>query len=245
MKLKLHTYGYDTVDGNLVRVRRDEIYFWSPVNMETGEVELEQFNDNLKPILEPWKWQKFKMVLAEEEPTDSISRNNLHILDDVQVRAKAGDASAQYALGIAYANREDVIQHHANQESVKWLRKAANQGHWAAQHALGMSYFSGKGVEVNKEEAQRWFALAETNRKGKRKDTIQEDAIKTPEDPLKVLREAAEQGNVVAQHNLGMCYDNGYAGVEVDRKEAQRWLELAAANRIALAETNRKGTRKD
>lgn len=176
--MKLHTYGYDTVDGNLVRVRRDEIYFWSPVNMETGEVEDEQFNDNLEPIESPWKWKRFKLVLAEEESnkesTDKINHNNLHILDDVQVRAKAGDANAQYALGIAYANREDVIQHHANQESFKWLRKAANQGHWAAQHALGMSYFSGKGVEVNKEEAQRWFALAETNRKGTRKDTIKE-----------------------------------------------------------------------
>lgn len=99
-----------------------------------------------------------------------MTTNNANILNDVRARAEAGDANAQYTLGLAYLNREDVIQNHANKESFVWLSKAANQGHWAAQHALGMSYFSGKGVEVNKEEAQRWFALAETNRKGKRKD---------------------------------------------------------------------------
>ena len=183
--------------------------------------------------------------LSNDECPEPITFNNLHILNDVQIRAKAGDANAQYALGIAYINREDVIQHHANKESFVWLRKAANQGHWAAQHALGMSYFSGKGVEVNKDEAQRWFVLAETNRKGTMKFTDQEEeAIKTPaqEDPVKGLREAAEQGNVNAQHNLGVCYDNGYGGVEVNKEEAKRWLALAAANRIALAETKRKGT---
>lgn len=171
--MKLQIY----INGKLVPVPQNEIYLWAPVHTETGEVsvdDIEQFDTIREPIEFPWKWQKFKMVLAEEEsnkePTDKINHNNLHILDDVQVRAKAGDANAQYALGIAYANREDVIQHHANQESFKWLRKAANQGHWAAQHALGMSYFSGKGVEVDKEEAQRWFALAETNRKGTRKN---------------------------------------------------------------------------
>ena len=106
--------------------------------------------------------------LSNDECLKPMTPNNVHILNDVQVRAKAGDANAQYTLGLAYLNREDVIQNHANKESVVWLRKAANQGHWAAQHALGMSYFYGKGVEVDKEEAQRWFALAETNRKGKR-----------------------------------------------------------------------------
>lgn len=111
-----------------------------------------------------------KFHLSNDECPEPITFNNLHILNDVQIRAKAGDANAQYALGIAYINREDVIQNHANKESFVWLRKAANQGHWAAQHALGMSYFSGKGVEVDKEEAQRWFALAETKRKGTRKD---------------------------------------------------------------------------
>jgi len=179
--MKLHTYGYEKVNNNLMRVRQDEIYVWVPTHTETGEVsmdDIEQFYTSLKPIGLPWKWQKFKMVLAEEESNEPMTTNSKHILDDVQVRAKAGDANAQYALGLAYLNREDVIQNYANKESFVWLRKAANQGHWAAQHALGMSYFSGKGVEVNKEEAQRWFALAETNRKGTRKDVIQQDARK-------------------------------------------------------------------
>ena len=40
---------------------------------------------------------------------------------------------------------------------------------------------------------------------------------------------AADQGNATAQHNLGVCYENGY-GVAADQAEAQRWYDLAKQN---------------
>ena len=39
---------------------------------------------------------------------------------------------------------------------------------------------------------------------------------------IKVWKEAAELGNVDAQYNLGVCYNNG-TGVKADNAEAARW----------------------
>ena len=52
-----------------------------------------------------------------------------------------------------------------------------------------------------------------------------------PEDhaeAVKWFRLAAEQGQVGAQFNLGVCYTTG-RGVSKDQKEAERWLALALA----------------
>ena len=44
---------------------------------------------------------------------------------------------------------------------------------------------------------------------------------------LSLWREAATMGNVDAQYNLGVCYNNGI-GVEADNSEAARWWTMAA-----------------
>ena len=41
-------------------------------------------------------------------------------------------------------------------------------------------------------------------------------------------RKAAEQGNAIAQFNLGVMYSNG-EGVKRDQTEAAKWYRLAAA----------------
>jgi TPR repeat protein len=51
-------------------------------------------------------------------------------------------------------------------------------------------------------------------------------------------RRAADQGNVVAQHNLGVMYANG-RGVPQNYAEAYKWWSLAAAQGYAKAVTNR------
>jgi TPR repeat protein len=49
--------------------------------------------------------------------------------------AKHGDATAQYYLGLMYANGQGVPQDYT--EATKWYRKAAEQGHAQAQFYLG------------------------------------------------------------------------------------------------------------
>ncbi|MEW6647288.1 MAG: sel1 repeat family protein [Pseudomonadota bacterium] len=73
--------------------------------------------------------------------------------------ARDGNMDAQYLLGSLYSSGgNDVAQDGA--EAVKWLTRAAEQGHQQAANTLGMMYVSGLGVKMNEAEAQKWFALA-------------------------------------------------------------------------------------
>jgi TPR repeat protein len=58
--------------------------------------------------------------------------------------AEQGDASAQYNLGVMYANGYGVPQDYA--EAVRWYRLAAGQGNAKAQYNLGLMYYNGEGV---------------------------------------------------------------------------------------------------
>ena len=59
-------------------------------------------------------------------------------------------------------------------------------------------------------------------------------AATSPTTVVESLRRAAEQGNAVAQHNLGLCYDYG-TGVEKDGREAVKWYRKAAEQGYADA----------
>ena len=54
--------------------------------------------------------------------------------DDFRVEAEQGVAEAQYNLGVCYYNGDGVDQNYT--EAVKWLSKAADQGHDKAQTEL-------------------------------------------------------------------------------------------------------------
>ncbi|MDA9060739.1 sel1 repeat family protein, partial [Planktomarina temperata] len=54
---------------------------------------------------------------------------------------------------------------------------------------------------------------------------------------LQEWKPLAEAGNVVAQYNLGVMYDNGY-GVPQDYAEAVKWYRLAAEQGYDSAQYN-------
>ena len=72
--------------------------------------------------------------------------------------AEQGNATAQFNLGVLYANGQGVPQDY--QEALKWYRKAAEQGDADAQYNLGLLYDSGRGVPQNSEEAAKWYRKA-------------------------------------------------------------------------------------
>src|SRR6516225_7738171 len=45
-------------------------------------------------------------------------------------------------------------------ESFKWAMKAAQRGHMIAQHNVAGSYFHGRGVEQNLDQARYWYTKA-------------------------------------------------------------------------------------
>ncbi|MDB4748903.1 sel1 repeat family protein, partial [Akkermansiaceae bacterium] len=61
----------------------------------------------------------------------------------IQERAEAGDADAQYNMGMMYDNGDEVPQD--KDEAMKWMRKAAEKGNAKAQFRLSKMYAKGQG----------------------------------------------------------------------------------------------------
>ena len=65
--MTLHRFDYENQDGQMVKVRKDEIYVWAAVNTDTGEVELDDipiFDDQLSTLNHPWRWERFTLTLS-------------------------------------------------------------------------------------------------------------------------------------------------------------------------------------
>ena len=98
----------------------------------------------------------------------------------------------------AFSKGIDCLGTEENEEGVKWVRMAAEQGLDLAQNFLGELYEAGYGgLEEDPAEAVRWY------------------------------RKAAEQGLDDAQFRLGFCYINGI-GVAENPAEASLWIYKAA-----------------
>jgi len=147
--------------------------------------------------------------------------------------ADQGHAISQYFLGVMYESGRGVPLDHA--EAVRWFRKAADQGEAGAQYKLGLKYFTGSGVPQDKVESERWLHMAA--------DQDDTDAqlflsLMFPHSEgaagnyaaqgLNRLRDAADQGDPVAQGSLGEIYRDG-KGVAQDYVMAHMWLNLAAS----------------
>ena len=76
----------------------------------------------------------------------------------LRVKANAGDADAQYNLGLMYLKGQGVPQDYA--QAVTWWRQAAEQGDAAAQSDLGVMYATGQGVPQDDAQAVAWTRKA-------------------------------------------------------------------------------------
>ena len=79
-------------------------------------------------------------------------------IDSLRQRADAGDAEAQYNLGVCYNYGALVVQDY--KVAVSWYRLAAGQGYASAQNSLGNRYYNGEGVSQDYAEAVKWYRLA-------------------------------------------------------------------------------------
>jgi uncharacterized protein len=122
--------------------------------------------------------------------------------------AEAGEAKAQYGLGLTYRNGTGVKQDDA--EALKWYKKAAEQGYAPAQMGIGVIYFQGKGVETDDSEAFRWFRKAAKQGDAGAQNKIGEMymhgvGVKQNHDHAMVwFHKAAEQGHVIAERNIAV-----------------------------------------
>jgi tetratricopeptide (TPR) repeat protein len=157
------------------------------------------------------------------------------LFENSKAKAEKGDAHSQYLLGCYYHIGEGVPKDYA--EAAKWLRKAAEQGHAAAQFSLGgVCYANGLGVPKDYAEMVKWWRKAAeqghaTAQRGlgicySNGQGVQQDYVEA----VKWYRKAAEQGEADAQINMGNCYSEG-KGVPQDYVQAYKWYNLASAQK--------------
>lgn len=79
-------------------------------------------------------------------------------IDPLIEASRKGEASAMFALGLAYFFENGVVKN--DKESSKWVLKAANLGHTRAQAEIGHRYAVGLGVIKDDLKAIEWYRKA-------------------------------------------------------------------------------------
>jgi len=166
---------------------------------------------------------------------------SLEQMGSLEEKAQAGDASAQYQVGLCYGKGVFVGRNPV--AAVKWFQKAANQGHAHAQYDLGVHYDEGDGVAPNAIQAARWWRqAAEQGLPWAQNDLglcyarghgVDKDAGQA----ARWFRLAAQQGLASAQNNFGLCCVTGQ-GVDKDAVEAVKWFRRASRKGDAGAQRN-------
>jgi len=145
-----------------------------------------------------------------------------------------GDARRQVELGVEYCHGKNG-KTQKYETAVEWWKLAAAQGDAEAQWLLGNAYLFGRGVEKNKEEAERLWKLAEQNRKAKPDDLV----TKTASSPnlTGTTLAYAQAGDARLQNEMGnMCYSGD--GMPEDKEQAVEWWQKAAEQGNYAAQTS-------
>lgn len=147
--------------------------------------------------------------------------------------AEAGDAKAQYNLGLMYNRGEGVPQD--TQQAIRWYRQSAENGFVEAQYALGVIYFKNELVPFDYAESIRWYRMAAAQGHARSQLNLGvaylrgEAVPQSYDEALKWYRLAAAQQESDAQYGLGLLYFGG-DGVAQDLPAAHMWLALSAAS---------------
>ena len=83
----------------------------------------------------------------------------------LQIKARRGDAESQWEVASSYEDGVEgaagtVIVRQNLKRAFEWYQKAAEQGHAAAQVALGILLSTGKGTTLDNEAAIYWTEKA-------------------------------------------------------------------------------------
>ena len=101
----------------------------------------------------------FRVFLLAATMVTLLSTTSLSAdIEALRKQAEAGNAQAQFDLGVAYGKGQGVPQDSA--EAAKWTRMAAVQGSMGAQYNLGNAYYFGEGAPQDYSEAIKWFRMA-------------------------------------------------------------------------------------
>lgn len=162
----------------------------------------------------------------------AMAQDNNIPLNDLKIRAEAGDKTATRQIAEAYyLGRGGVEQDF--KLAAQWYEKLARQGDVRAQTSLGLIYARGYGVEKNTALALKWLNLAAAQRDPGAQYSLStiyfrgEGVPQNLAESARLRKEAAARGHVQAQADLGSMYWDG-KGVEKNLILAYQWLGIAA-----------------
>lgn len=99
----------------------------------------------------------FPMEMAEPSPT-RLRPQREATPEELGKMAEHGDAEAQWRLGNLHRDGDGVRQ--SDVEAIEWFRRAAEQKYVPALSALGLQYWSGRGVKQDYNKAYFWYDVA-------------------------------------------------------------------------------------
>jgi len=149
----------------------------------------------------------------------------------LRVAAADADASAEYEVGIRFAEGRTVTQN--SEEAARWLDRAARAGIVPAQFRLGSLYEKGLGVKKDIETARKLYIVAAEKGHAKAMHNLAvlyaEGLEGKPDykNAAQWFSRAANHGVADSQYNLGILYARGI-GVEQNLAESYKWFTLAA-----------------
>jgi TPR repeat protein len=149
-------------------------------------------------------------------------------LPDMQKRAAAGDADAQFRLGLAYLNGKAVEKN--GFLAAMWFNQADEGGHALAYpFVLALIYSLG-----NEAQAMSWVrqSVAQGVPLAQTLTPVPSSVAQTA---ARQLRQQAEKGDAIAQFILGADYELGFK-VTRDLAQAAAWYRRAAEQGFAKAQ---------
>ena len=179
--------------------------------------------------------------LGSFRATEGIYRllNNAFLKPYLQKQIKNEDPLAMYVWAALIAYDFDVSVSKA--EALDLLRKAAGKNYVPSIIELGLLYKNGSMVPKDILKAKEYFERAVDL--GSKEAEIRLALLEISElkksniaDKIKLLKNYAEKGSVLAQTSLAFCYENGY-GVKQNKAKAAKLYRIAASrgNRTAYS----------
>lgn len=183
-----------------------------------------------------WDCYKLRSIMENED----LSREE-RVDAAVQMKrlAQAGDAHAQYLMGLLYRDGGLVIPD--TERARDWMEEAATQNVPAAQYALGKLLLSDDPLVHDPDQGIRWLKASAQNGNDYAAYALGKEylsgryVVKNTEKAADYLHQASQGDNPWAQYLLGKLYLMG-DGVEQDEEAAYQWFQAAAKQGHIYAE---------
>ena len=176
----------------------------------------------------PWDCCELRSIIENEEQT---REERVDAAVQMKRLAQAGDAHAQYLMGLLYRDGGLVIPD--TEKAQYWMEQAATQNVPAAQYSLGKLLLSNDALVHDPDQGIRWLKAAAQNGNNYAAYTLSKEYLsgryvfKNAEKAADYLHQAAQGDNPWAQYLLGKLHLMG-DGVEKDEEAAYQWFQAAA-----------------